>query len=70
MMNQINHFEVIIHSSSTPHFSFQFFIYASFFAAISLLFTLRGVYTVIHMGRSASEHQPEKTNRLPEDLHQ
>ncbi|XP_062280839.1 thiamine transporter 2-like [Scomber scombrus] len=48
----------------------QFFIYASFFAAISLLFTLRGVYTVVHVGRPAREHQPEKTTSLPEDLHQ
>uniref|UniRef100_A0A3Q1C8F5 Solute carrier family 19 member 3 n=1 Tax=Amphiprion ocellaris TaxID=80972 RepID=A0A3Q1C8F5_AMPOC len=35
--------------ASNPLILFQFIIYASYFAAISLLFTVRGVYTVFHM---------------------
>ncbi|TNN76819.1 Thiamine transporter 2 [Liparis tanakae] len=44
----------------------QFFIYASYFAAISLLFTVRGVYTVLHTKCSAGGDQAERATNLPE----
>ncbi|XP_039984944.1 thiamine transporter 2-like [Xiphias gladius] len=44
----------------------QFFIYASYFAAISLLFTVRGVYTVLHMKRPAAGNRAERATDLPE----
>ncbi|XP_029285438.1 thiamine transporter 1-like [Cottoperca gobio] len=44
----------------------QFLIYASYFAAISLLFTVRGVYTVLHKQRPAGGNQAERTTNLPE----
>ncbi|XP_067454259.1 thiamine transporter 2-like [Thunnus thynnus] len=44
----------------------QFFIYASYFAAISLLFTLRGMYTVFRMSQPATGHEEERATRLPE----
>ncbi|XP_070688399.1 thiamine transporter 2-like [Pempheris klunzingeri] len=44
----------------------QFFIYASYFAAISLLFTVRGVYTVLRMKRPAGGEQAERASNLPE----
>uniref|UniRef100_A0A7N9APS9 Thiamine transporter 2-like n=1 Tax=Mastacembelus armatus TaxID=205130 RepID=A0A7N9APS9_9TELE len=46
---------IVINTKSlhNSHFSFQFFIYASYFAAISLLFIVRGVYTVLHMKRTS-----------------
>ncbi|XP_078116026.1 thiamine transporter 1-like [Sander vitreus] len=47
----------------------QFLIYASFFVAISLLFTVRGVYTVLHMKRSAGGNQAERASNLPEASH-
>lgn len=60
------HLWVIVHRESHPHFSFQFFIYASYFAAISLLFTVRGVYTVLHMKRPAAGNRAERATDLPE----
>uniref|UniRef100_A0A3Q3MAM2 Thiamine transporter 2-like n=1 Tax=Mastacembelus armatus TaxID=205130 RepID=A0A3Q3MAM2_9TELE len=47
----------------------QFFIYASYFAAISLLFIVRGVYTVLHMKRSGAGNQAERATDLPEGSH-
>ncbi|XP_071342796.1 thiamine transporter 2-like [Trachinotus anak] len=47
----------------------QFFIYASYFAVIALLFTIRGVYTVLHMKPSAARNQAEGATNLPEDSH-
>ncbi|XP_010738503.2 thiamine transporter 2 [Larimichthys crocea] len=44
----------------------QYFVYASFFAAISLLFTVRGVYTVLHMKRPTGGNQAERATNLPE----
>ncbi|XP_059197233.1 thiamine transporter 2-like [Centropristis striata] len=44
----------------------QFLIYASYFVAISLLFTVRGVYTVISMKRAAGANQEERDAHLPE----
>ncbi|KAK9519697.1 hypothetical protein VZT92_022407 [Zoarces viviparus] len=44
----------------------QFLIYASYFVAISLLFTVRGVYTVLHMKRPAGANQTERGTNLPE----
>ncbi|XP_031725516.1 thiamine transporter 1-like [Anarrhichthys ocellatus] len=43
----------------------QFLIYASYFVAISLLFTVRGVYTVLHMKRPAGGNQTERGTNLP-----
>ncbi|KAK2835135.1 hypothetical protein Q5P01_015619 [Channa striata] len=44
----------------------QFFVYASFFAAISLLFTVRGVHTVFHVKcRTASDRPEEGASELP-----
>ncbi|XP_038572893.1 thiamine transporter 2-like [Micropterus salmoides] len=47
----------------------QFLIYASYFAAISVLFTVRGVYTLLHMKLPTGGHQPERANALPEASH-
>ncbi|XP_056271321.1 thiamine transporter 1-like isoform X2 [Pseudoliparis swirei] len=44
----------------------QFFIYASYFAAISLLFTVRGVHTLLHTKCSARGDQAERATNLPE----
>ncbi|KAK1896870.1 Thiamine transporter 1 [Dissostichus eleginoides] len=44
----------------------QFLIYASYFAAVSLLFTVRGVYTALHMQRPAGSSQTERDSNLPE----
>ncbi|XP_068581077.1 thiamine transporter 1-like [Cebidichthys violaceus] len=44
----------------------QFLIYASYFAAVSLLFTVRGVYTVLHSKRPAGGHRAERATELPE----
>ncbi|XP_054458899.1 thiamine transporter 2-like [Anoplopoma fimbria] len=44
----------------------QFLIYASYFVAISLLFTVRGVYTLLHMNRLAGGNQAERAVNLPE----
>ncbi|KAK5906839.1 hypothetical protein CesoFtcFv8_004748 [Champsocephalus esox] len=44
----------------------QFLIYASYFAAVSLLFTVRGVYTALHMQRPAGSSQTEGDSNLPE----
>ncbi|XP_040896389.1 thiamine transporter 1-like [Toxotes jaculatrix] len=45
----------------------QFFIYASYFAATSLLFTIRGVYTVLRMKWPAAANQAAGATNLPED---
>ncbi len=58
---------VTIHSESNSHISFQFLTYSSYFAAISLLFTVRGVYTVLHMKCPAGGNQVERATNLPED---
>uniref|UniRef100_A0A3Q3KQM5 Uncharacterized protein n=1 Tax=Monopterus albus TaxID=43700 RepID=A0A3Q3KQM5_MONAL len=47
----------------------QFVIYASFFVAVSLLLTVRGVYTVLHMKRAAAGNQAERATNLPEGSH-
>ncbi|XP_022608730.1 thiamine transporter 2-like [Seriola dumerili] len=47
----------------------QFFIYASYFAVIAMLFTVRGVYTVLHMKRPAAGNQAERATNLPEVSH-
>ncbi|KAM9358426.1 thiamine transporter 2-like [Symphorus nematophorus] len=47
----------------------QYFIYASYFAAISLLFTVRGVYSVLRMKCPAGGNQGERDTNLPEDSH-
>ncbi|XP_035032889.1 thiamine transporter 1 [Hippoglossus stenolepis] len=47
----------------------QFFIYASYFAAISLLFTVRGLYTALHRRRAAVGEQPERDTDLPQSSH-
>ncbi|XP_008293919.1 thiamine transporter 1-like [Stegastes partitus] len=47
----------------------QFLIYASYFAAISLLFTVRGVYKVLHLKRPAAGSQAERTNSMPGGSH-
>ncbi|KAK5869513.1 hypothetical protein PBY51_024222 [Eleginops maclovinus] len=44
----------------------QFLIYASYFAAISLLFTVRGVYTALQMQCPARSIQAERDTNLPE----
>ncbi|XP_071756865.2 thiamine transporter 2-like [Centroberyx gerrardi] len=44
----------------------QFFVYASYFAAIALLFTVRGVYTALPMNRLSAGDRPERATRLPE----
>ncbi|XP_034386242.1 thiamine transporter 1-like [Cyclopterus lumpus] len=44
----------------------QFVVYASYFAAMSLLFTARGVYTVLHTKRSAGGDLAERATNLPE----
>ncbi|XP_074491233.1 thiamine transporter 1-like [Sebastes fasciatus] len=44
----------------------QFLIYASYFVAISLLFIVRGVYTVLHMKRPAGGNQAERATSLPD----
>ncbi|XP_028259654.1 thiamine transporter 1-like [Parambassis ranga] len=46
--------------------STQFLIYASYFAAISLLFTVRGVYTVLRVKRAAAGSQAERAAEPPE----
>lgn len=53
----------------SPPFSFQYFIYASYFAAISLLFTVRGVYSVLRMKRSTASDEAEGAPNLPEGSH-
>lgn len=65
-MSKLINLCVIIHSLCNPHISFQYFVYASFFAAISLLFTVRGVYTVLHMKRPTGGNQAERATNLPE----
>ncbi|KAF3690574.1 Thiamine transporter 1 [Channa argus] len=48
----------------------QFFIYASYFAAISLLFTARGLHTVFHVKcGTASDQAEEGATELPEGSH-
>lgn len=44
----------------------QFFIYAAYFAAISLLFTIRGGYTVFHVKKASAGNQAERASHLPE----
>ncbi|XP_070765410.1 thiamine transporter 1-like [Enoplosus armatus] len=44
----------------------QFLIYASYFAAISLLFTVRGVCTLLHVKRPAEGNRAERATNLPE----
>lgn len=65
-MNEFINFKLILHSVNNPHISFQFLIYASYFAAISLVFTVRGVYTVLQMKRPAGGNQAERATNLPE----
>ncbi|XP_068446224.1 thiamine transporter 1-like [Clinocottus analis] len=61
----------VVISSRSLHLTIisQFAIYASYFAAISLLFTARGVYTVLHTKRSAGGNQEERATNLPEASH-
>ncbi|XP_076581898.1 thiamine transporter 2-like [Chaetodon auriga] len=47
----------------------QFLIYASYFAAISLLFTVRGAYTVFCMKHPAGGNQAERATNLPGGSH-
>ncbi|XP_076010495.1 thiamine transporter 2-like [Genypterus blacodes] len=44
----------------------QFFIYTGFFAAIALLFTIRGGYTVFHVRKAAAGELTERASTLPE----
>uniref|UniRef100_A0A8P4GI06 Thiamine transporter 2 n=1 Tax=Dicentrarchus labrax TaxID=13489 RepID=A0A8P4GI06_DICLA len=57
---------IVINTQSlhNPLISFQFLIYASYFAAISLLFTVRGVYTVLHMKCPAGGNHTPKDMRI------
>ncbi|KAM3620401.1 uncharacterized protein V6R79_022578 [Siganus canaliculatus] len=45
----------------------QFLIYASYFAAISLLFSVRGLYTVLHRKRPTGGNQAERGTKPPAD---
>ncbi|XP_062251605.1 thiamine transporter 1-like [Platichthys flesus] len=57
----------IVINTKSLHLSItsQFFIYASYFAAMSLVFTLRGLYTALHRRRAAVGEQPERDTDLP-----
>ncbi|XP_029904644.1 thiamine transporter 2-like [Myripristis murdjan] len=44
----------------------QFFVYASYFAAIGLLFTVRGVYTALHRNQPSPGNQAERATHLPQ----
>ncbi|KAM3876203.1 thiamine transporter 2-like [Diretmus argenteus] len=44
----------------------QFFVYASYFAAIGLLFTVRGVCTVFHANQPSAGDPAERATDLPE----
>ncbi|XP_050933220.1 thiamine transporter 1 [Lates calcarifer] len=58
---------IVINTSSLQlTITSQFVIYASYFAAISLLFTVRGVYTVLNMKQPAAGNQAERATNLPE----
>ncbi|KAF7651798.1 hypothetical protein LDENG_00105080 [Lucifuga dentata] len=47
----------------------QFIVYASCFAAVSLLFTIRGSYTVFHAKQAAAGNQAERESNLPHVSH-
>lgn len=51
---------------SNPLISFQFIVYTSYFAAISLLFTVRGMYTLLDIKRPVENNQAERATNLPE----
>lgn len=65
-MERLINLWVITHSAMYPLISFQFLIYASYFAAISLSFTVRGVCTVLRMKRPSGGNQAEAANDRPE----
>ncbi|XP_041791169.1 thiamine transporter 1-like [Chelmon rostratus] len=61
---------IIINTKSlTLTITSQFLIYASYFAAISLLFTVRGVYTVLRLKRPAGGNHAERATNLPGASH-
>ena len=65
-MERFIHLWVITHSAMYPLISFQFLIYASYFVAISLLFTVRGVCTVLRMKSPCGGNQAETASDRPE----
>ncbi|XP_068175744.1 thiamine transporter 1-like isoform X2 [Antennarius striatus] len=59
---------VINNTSVELSITSQFFIYSSFFAAVSLLFAIRGVYSVLRVKWRVGDHGAERTTRLPEQV--
>ncbi|XP_056132892.1 thiamine transporter 2-like [Lampris incognitus] len=47
----------------------QFLVYASYFAAIALLLTVRGLYTVLRAKKPRADEGAERANNLPEVSH-
>nr|XP_033477397.1 thiamine transporter 2-like [Epinephelus lanceolatus] len=56
----------IINNTLQVTITLQFIVYASYFAAISLLFTVRGMYTLLDIKRPVENNQAERATNLPE----